>query len=113
MPGRDGVQLCRRVRSLNRESYIYILLLTVRTESENLIEGMDAGADDYLTKPFNAQELRVRLRAGRRILDLQDALRRQATHDGLTGLLNHNLDRLEEELDRNPRESKPVALLVV
>ena len=115
MPGMDGVQVCRRVRSLNREPYIYILLLTARTDSQDLVEGMDAGADDYLTKPFNAHELRVRLRAGRRILDLQDALRRQATHDGLTGLLNRNsiLDRLEEELARNERESKSVSLLMV
>jgi diguanylate cyclase (GGDEF)-like protein len=115
MPGMDGVEICRRVRSLSRESYIYILLLTARTESQDLVEGMDAGADDYLTKPFNAQELRVRLRAGRRILDLQDALRRQATYDGLTGLLNRNsiLDRLEEEIVRNRRESKPVGLLMV
>jgi len=78
MPGLDGVEICRRLRSLGREPYIYILLLTARTESQDLIEGMDAGADDYLTKPFNAHELRVRIRAGRRILDLQDALRQQA-----------------------------------
>ena len=58
MPGMDGVEICRRIRSANREPYIYILLLTARTESEDLIEGMDAGADDYLTKPFNAHELR-------------------------------------------------------
>ena len=74
MPGMDGVEICRRIRSANREPYIYILLLTARTESQDLIEGMDAGADDYLTKPFNAHELRVRIRAGRRILDLQEEL---------------------------------------
>jgi DNA-binding response OmpR family regulator len=109
MPGMDGVQICRRVRILNRESYIYILLLTARTESQDLVEGMDAGADDYLTKPFNAHELRVRLRAGRRILDLQGALHRQATHDGLTGLLNRNtiLERLAEEIARNRRDDNP------
>ena len=103
MPGMDGVELCRRVRAANREPYIYIVLLTGRTESQDLIEGMDAGADDYLTKPFNAHELRVRIRAGRRILDLQDALRLQATHDGLTGFLNRNsiLEKLEEELARS------------
>jgi DNA-binding response OmpR family regulator len=95
MPGIDGVEVCRRVRMAAREPYIYLLLLTARTDSQDLVEGMDAGADDYLTKPFNAQELRVRLRAGNRILDLQEelvlareALRDQATHDGLTGLLN-------------------------
>jgi len=114
MPGIDGVEICRRLRSLHREPYIYILLLTARTESQDLIEGMDAGADDYLTKPFNAHELRVRIRAGRRILDLQDALRQQATHDGLTGLLNRNsmLGKLDEEVARAARADEPVAVLM-
>src|SRR5215471_10908251 len=114
MPGLDGVEICRRLRSLQREPYIYILLLTARTESQDLIEGMDAGADDYLTKPFNAHELRVRIRAGRRILDLQDALRQQATHAGLTGLLNRNsvLEKLDEEIARAARADEPVAILM-
>jgi diguanylate cyclase (GGDEF)-like protein len=121
MPEVDGVELCRRVRAANREPYVYILLLTARTESQDLVEGMEAGADDYLTKPFNAHELRVRLRAGRRILDLQEellqareALREQATHDSLTGLLNRASIReaLENELCRAARRSLPVALLM-
>src|SRR5439155_21744792 len=61
MPGMDGVELCRLVRASSHEPYIYILLLTARTESHYLVEGMEAGADDYLTKPINAHELRVRL----------------------------------------------------
>ena len=122
MPGMDGVEICRRVRSANREPYIYILLLTARTESQDLIEGMDAGADDYLTKPFNAHELRVRLHAGRRILDLQEellkareALREQATHDGLTGLLNRNsiLETLDDEISRSARSGEPVSAIMV
>ncbi len=122
MPGMDGVEICRRIRSANREPYIYILLLTARTESEDLIEGMDAGADDYLTKPFNAHELRVRLHAGHRILNLQEellqareALREQATHDGLTGLLNRTsiLNKLDEELSRSSRDGSPVSVLMV
>jgi diguanylate cyclase (GGDEF)-like protein len=115
MPGMDGVEICRRVRSANKEPYIYIVLLTGRNQSEDLVEGMDAGADDYLTKPFDAHELRVRIRAGRRILDLQDALRRQATHDGLTGLMNRHsiLARLSEEIARQNRERQPLSLLMV
>jgi diguanylate cyclase (GGDEF)-like protein len=117
----DGLEICRRIRSANREPYIYILLLTARTESQDLIEGMDAGADDYLTKPFNAHELRVRLHAGRRILDLQEellkareALREQATHDGLTGLLNRTgiLEKLDDELSRAARTGTPVSVLM-
>ena len=121
MPGLDGVEICRRVRRANREPYIYILLLTARTDSQDLIEGMDAGADDYLTKPFNSHELRVRLHAGRRILDLQaellttrEALREQATHDGLTGLLNRNsiLEALDDEISRATRSGEPVSVIM-
>jgi diguanylate cyclase (GGDEF)-like protein len=121
MPGIDGVDLCRLVRSASRERYQYILLLTARTDSEDLVEGMEAGADDYITKPFKAHELRVRLRAGRRILDLQEellaareALRDQATHDGLTGLLNRTaiLEVLHVEAERAMRERRPLALLL-
>ncbi len=122
MPGLDGVEICRRVRAARREPYIYILLLTARTESRDLVEGMEAGADDYLTKPFNAHELRVRLRAGRRILDLQEellvareALREQATHDALTGLLNRAaiIENLQDELARAGREFHSLAVLLV
>lgn len=122
MPGMDGVEVCRRVRAEIREPYIYILLLTARTEAQDLVEGMEAGADDYLTKPFNAHELRVRLRAGRRILDLQEqllltqaALREQATHDSLTGLRNRPsiLEALHAELARAAREAQPIAVLMV
>ena len=121
MPGMDGVELCRSVRAANREPYIYILLLTARAESEDLVSAMEAGADDYLTKPLKAHELRARLRAGRRILELQEelvgareALRLQATHDSLTGLLNRAsiLDALHSELSRAAREKQPVSLVM-
>ncbi|HEY1337611.1 MAG TPA: diguanylate cyclase [Bryobacteraceae bacterium] len=121
MPGVDGVDLCRRLRAVGREPYVYVLLLTARTESEDLIEAMEAGADDYLTKPLKAHELRARLRAGRRILELQEqllqtreALRQQATHDALTGLLNRAsiLDHLQCELGRARRDGRPVAVLM-
>ncbi len=121
MPGLDGVEVCRRVRESAREPYTYIVLLTARTESEDLVLAMDAGADDYLTKPFRNHELRVRLRAGRRILDLQEellrareALRVQATHDALTGLHNRAsiLETLQNELARSGREGQPLAVLI-
>jgi diguanylate cyclase (GGDEF)-like protein len=121
MPGMDGVEICRRVREAAREPYVYMILLTARNDSQDLVEGMEAGADDYLTKPFAAHELRVRLRAGRRVLDLQqqllaarEALREQANHDCLTGLLNHGaiLETLHKELARSFRERQPIALLM-
>jgi two-component system cell cycle response regulator len=121
MPGIDGVEICRRVRAAPREPYLYILLLTARTESQDLVAGMEAGADDYLTKPFIAHELRVRLRAGQRILDLQqelvvarEELRVQATHDNLTGLLNRGsiLEILQTELVRASRDRQPVSVLM-
>jgi diguanylate cyclase (GGDEF)-like protein len=122
MPGLNGVDICRGVRAAGREPYVYILLLTARNDARDLVEGMEAGADDYVTKPFQTHELRVRLRAGRRILELQqellaarEALREQATHDGLTGLLNRCsiLETLRKELSRTNRESQPLALLMV
>jgi len=96
--------------------------LTSRGETSDLVVGMEAGADDYLTKPFNVEELEVRLRAGRRILDLQaelmevqESLRIQATHDPLTGILNRAaiLEHLERELARAQRERSPLSVILV
>src|SRR5882724_3024061 len=95
MPGLDGLQVCHQVRELSDGQYFYIILLTARDRSEEIVEGLYAGADDYISKPFNAEELKVRLRAGQRIIDLQkellDAQEKlvfQATHDPLTRLWN-------------------------
>ena len=93
MPGIDGADICRRIRSLGDEPYVYILMLTIKGEAKSVIEGFESGADDYLTKPFDADELKARIRAGRRIIELQErlvtsreALRAEATHDSLTSL---------------------------
>ena len=72
MPGMEGTEICRRVREVNRS--VYILLLTARVGKDRVVEGLAAGADDYLTKPFDKDELRARLSVGARILDLQKAL---------------------------------------
>jgi diguanylate cyclase (GGDEF)-like protein len=121
MPGMDGVSICRALRALCRDMYVYVLLLTARTDRTDLVEAMEAGADDYIAKPFDSSELRVRLRAGERILDLQSALRAaqedlriQATHDRLTGLWNRAavLDALHTELQRARREGVQVAVAI-
>jgi DNA-binding response OmpR family regulator len=81
MPGMDGVQICRQVRNLKRKTYIYIILLTARDQKEDIVEGIEAGADDYVTKPFNPHELNVRVRAGRRVLEMHaELLQREKLH---------------------------------
>jgi signal transduction histidine kinase len=77
MPELDGVELIRRVRSCERPGYVYAILLTARAQKEDIVQGMEAGADDFLTKPFDRDELRVRLRAGERILQLEQSLAQQ------------------------------------
>jgi diguanylate cyclase (GGDEF)-like protein len=114
MPGLDGVEVCRRVRRSGRLTYVYIVMLTVKGQKQDLVAGMEAGADDYLAKPFDVEELRVRLHAGERILALQEELRAQATHDDLTGVLNRGtvLEILERELALVVRKSVPVAVIL-
>lgn len=121
MPSLTGPEVCRLVRQESREPYVYILLLTSRSHKEDLIEGMESGADDYLVKPFDQNELKVRLRAGRRILDLQaellrarEALHVQATHDSLTGLFNRRavIDMLRGEIRRMQRERGQIGVIL-
>ncbi len=122
MPGMTGLEVCRKIRERGSEPYTYILLLTSKSQKEDLIEGMDAGADDYIAKPFDQNELQVRLRAGTRLVDLQaqllsarEALREQATRDSLTRLWNRSsiLETLSRELARAWRESSPLGVVMV
>jgi two-component system, cell cycle response regulator len=112
MPGLEGVQVCRKIREHKDRPYTYILLLSARGQKEDMLVGLGSGADDYLTKPFDAQELRARLHVGRRILQLQDGLMAageellfRATHDSLTGISNRGmvLDALRRERSRQVR----------
>ena len=121
MPKMDGLLVCKEIRKQSAEPYVYILLLTSKSQKEDLITGLEAGADDYLTKPFDAQELKAKLRAGMRILDLQtelinarEALRVQATQDPLTGLWNRGaiLETLRREIARAKRERNSVAVVM-
>ena len=114
MPGMDGVELCRRLRTSEKASYVYVIMLSSMSEKQDLITGLEAGADDYLIKPFHAQELNARVRTGERILKLQEALRVQATHDALTGVLNRGtiMDILAREFARAVHEGKPLAVVM-
>ena len=121
MPGLNGPELCQKIRSKKDCPYVYIVLLTGRNNPEDLIVGLDAGADDYLTKPFHLGELEARLRAGKRIVDLQnelisarETLRIQAMQDPLTQILNHGaiLDALLNEINRAQREHQPLSLIL-
>ncbi len=121
MPGINGPDLCQKIRSRMDCPYVYIVLLTGRNNPEDLIVGLDAGADDYLTKPFHLGELEARLRAGKRIVDLQnelisarETLRIQAMQDPLTQILNHGaiLDALLNEINRAQREHQPLSLIL-
>jgi len=122
MPVMDGIEVCRKVREKVTEPYCYIILLTSQQRDEDLVIGMEAGADDYITKPYKNNELRLRLRAGRRIIELQDELiasrdnfRSKASHDSLTGLWNHEeiLHILVNELSRAGRDEKSVSVIMV
>ncbi|HEY1986046.1 MAG TPA: diguanylate cyclase [Terracidiphilus sp.] len=122
MPVLDGPGLCKEIRSQHREGgYIYIVLLTSKQDSEDIVAGLEAGADDYLTKPCQPGELKARLHTGCRILSLEQKLvdareemRYRATHDALTAVLNRAsiLSLMRDELDRSVRDNKPISLLL-
>jgi two-component system cell cycle response regulator len=122
MPGMDGIELCRKIRSRDLGPYQYLLLLTAKDDKQDVVTGLEAGADDYLTKPFNVDELRARVRAGKRILDLQAALIRaqkdlqfEAAHDRLTAIWNRGaiLDLLKGELERSRRSQDSLGIIMV
>ena len=121
MPGKDGPEVCRELRALTKAHYTYIILLTARSGKADIAEGLEAGADDYVIKPFEAIELKARLLAGSRIIELQDQLleaqeklRHQATHDGLTGVWNRAaiLEKLEIEIQRANRQGTPLTVMM-
>lgn len=121
MPEMDGVDICRKLREHAREPYVYVILLTARDHKKDLVHGLDSGADDYLVKPCNPIELRVRLRAGRRVVELQqqlidarEELRVKAMRDALTGVLNRGaiLDYAKRELSRGQRMQQPLSVVM-
>ncbi len=119
MPGMDGIDLCRKVRAGEGGHPSYIILLTSRSDTENLVAGLEAGANDYVGKPFVAAELRARVDVGRRFVELHEqlhaselALEHLARTDLLTQIMNRGaiMGRLREEVARSKREGSPLAV---
>jgi diguanylate cyclase (GGDEF)-like protein len=122
MPGIDGPELCRRIRERRDAIYPYILLVTGKDNTQDVVRGLEAGADDYLSKPVDPTELRARLQVGKRILALQheliqarEELRFQANHDALTGIFSRAavLSVLDRELQRGARSGMPTGILMM
>ncbi len=121
MPEMDGVALCKAVRNMQLDGYVYTLLLTARDSKEHIIAGLEAGADDYLIKPVHEAELIARLNAGRRILNLEHSLRAAnqrnrilSITDALTGAYNRRylMEQLPRELERCRRYAYPLSVLM-
>ena len=119
MPEKDGVEVCHQLRQMREQAYTFTILLSSGESKQDIVQGFEAGADDYLTKPFGAEELKARLRAGERILNLEDRLvepresmRFQATHDILTSLWNRGVivELLSREVSRARREANSLAV---
>lgn len=115
MPGIDGVELCRRVRSSASEQYVYVVLLSAKQEKRDIVTGLEAGADDYIGKPFEPAELISRMKVGLRIIALEQRLKELATTDPLTKVLNRRaiIERLREELHRAGREDEAVGVILL
>ena len=117
MPGLEGPEVVRWVRRANQRDkhYTYLILLTVRGAREHLLQGLEAGADDYVIKPFDPEELEMRIASGRRVVELHEQLLYAATHDPLSGLLNRRalLEQEEAELTRSRRTGEPVSVAMM
>lgn len=121
MPRMDGLDLCRRIRSRRAAPYVYVVLVTAEDAPEALVQGFGAGADDFVAKPYRAAELLVRIRAGERLIRLQqellaaqEELRIQATHDSLTRILNRGtiLSVLARDCARAVRSGGPLSVVL-
>lgn len=122
MPNLDGIDICRKIRERSDTSYTYVILVSGRVLKEDAVIALEAGADDFIAKPYYPEELEMRLRSGKRVLDLQasllaaqEALKYQASRDELTGLWNRSgiLNILERELIRVVRDGQCAAVMLI
>jgi two-component system cell cycle response regulator len=122
MPGLTGPEVCNAIRARKNGSYVYVILLSAKGEHEDLLEGFERGADDYLRKPFHELELRARLRVGERIiraqrelLEMREKLQFQATHDAMTTLWNNAAiaEILSKEIKRAKRQGTPLSISLI
>ena len=119
MPGKTGVEICQRVKKLHASNPPYIIILTAKNDKADIVKGLDAGANDYVSKPYDKNELLARIRVGQRMVELQselidakDALAHEATHDPLTGAPNRRaiLNNLSKELIRVNRTNSKLSV---
>lgn len=119
MPGMDGLEVCRRLRKLPTSEPPYIIFLTSRGDKNCIVEALEAGANDYVIKPYDNAELRARIRVGQRMAEMQSAMNEakeavlhEAMHDPLTGILNRRaiLDVLRKEIFRSDRSGIPFSI---
>ncbi len=119
MPKMDGPEVCRRIKEARQDNPPYLILLTARDDESDIVAGLESGANDFISKPYNAKELRARVGVGQKMVELQsalintrDALAYQATHDPLTDILNRRaiLENLERELARAARSGSYVGV---
>lgn len=122
MPRMNGLELCRKIRESHGIHYVYVMFLTGKTDVEDIVQGLETGADDYLTKPFDKRELLSRLNVGMRIVELESTLKEAnkklhylAITDGLTAVFNRRalLERLGDELSRASREKQHFCLAML
>jgi len=113
MPDMDGLELCRKIRGIERSGYTYFIILTAKGRKEDVIQGFQAGADDFLVKPFDKEEMKYRIRIGERIIRLEQQILHLATTDSLTGVLIRRafMERIEAEIHRSDRENAPFSLI--
>ncbi len=122
MPKMDGLELCKKIRNLDISHYVYLIFITVRERREDIVIGLEAGADDYIPKPFDPHELLSRIRSGKRIIELDEQLRRRQKElehlsltDELTKVLNRReiFGRLREEVIRSSREKYSFSVMML